>query len=127
MTPELSPSKDDISFGPFRLLVGERRLMKGDAAVDLGARGLDVLIVLASRPNEIVSKKDLLALAWPNVHVDEASLRFQVMAVRRALGDGVEGGRHIATVPGRGYCFVATVSRPRDHNGSGLLWQRLSP
>ncbi len=122
--PVLSPSKDDFGFGPFRLLVRERRLLKGDEAVELGARGLDVLVVLASRPNEVVSKKDLLAQAWPDVHVDEASLRFQIMAVRRALGDGADGGRYIATVPGRGYCFVAATSRPGDPVDSVPLRER---
>src|SRR3546814_5628929 len=31
--------------------------------------------------------------------------------LRKALGDGKEGARYIATLPGRGYCFVAPVQR----------------
>jgi len=33
-----------------------------------------------------------------------------VAALRKALGDGLDGARYIANVPGRGYSFVASVS-----------------
>lgn len=105
-------TKDELSFGPFRLLVGERLLTKGGTAVDLGARTLDLLIALISSPNEVVSKKDLMSRVWPDVIVEEGSLRFHMNGLRKALGDGKDGARYIATLPGRGYCFVAPVSRP---------------
>src|SRR5205809_4561387 len=38
-----------------------------------------------------------------------ANLKIQVSALRRALGDGQGGRRYIATIPGRGYNFVAPV------------------
>jgi TolB-like protein len=107
MTP--APSRDVISFGPFRLVASARLLTKDGAQVDLGARALDMLIALVSRPNEVVSKKDLLARVWPDVTVEESSLRFQMAGLRKALGDGRDGARYIATLPGRGYCFVAPV------------------
>ena len=77
----------------------------------MGARALDVLIALASRPNQVVGKADLLALVWPGVHVEEGSLRFHVAGLRKALGDGEDGARYIVTLPARGYCFVAPLSR----------------
>src|SRR6185503_3226049 len=49
---------------------------------------------------------------WPDVIVEESSLRFHMASLRKALGDGKDGARYIATLPGRGYCFVAPVSRP---------------
>src|SRR6202521_743415 len=104
-------TKDELSFGPFRLLVGERLLTKAGTAVDLGARTLDLLIALISSPNEVVSKKDLMSRVWPDVIVEEGSLRFHMNGLRKALGDGRDGARYIATLPGRGYCFVAPVSR----------------
>ena len=83
----------------------------------LGSRALDILIALIATPNEIVAKKDLMARVWPDVTVEEGSLRFHMASLRKALGDGKDGARYIATLPGRGYCFVAPVSRlapPRD-------------
>src|SRR5712664_684383 len=110
----ISPSetKDQLSFGSFQLLVRERLLTKGGIAVDLGARTLDLLIALISTPNEIVSKKDLMSRVWPDVIVEDGSLRFHMASLRKALGDGKDGARYITTLPGRGYCFVAPVSRP---------------
>src|SRR5450755_5169734 len=105
-------TRDEFSFGPFRLLVGERLLTKGGTAVDLGARTLELLIALISSPNEVVSKKDLLSRFWPDVIVEEGSLRFHMNGLRKALGDGQGDARYITTLPGRGYCFVAPVSRP---------------
>jgi len=75
--------------------VSERLLTKDGAPVELGARTLDALIALASRPNEIVSKRDLLAQVWPDVVVEEGSLRFHIAALRKALGDGEGGARYI--------------------------------
>ena len=100
-----------LSFGPFKLLANERLLTKEGVPVELGARALDILVVLTSSPNEIVSKKDLLSRVWPDVIVEEGSLRFHMNGLRKALGDGQGEARYITTLPGRGYCFVATVAR----------------
>ena len=100
-----------MSFGPFNLLANERLLTKEGVPVELGARALDILVVLTSSPNEIVSKKDLLSRVWPDVIVEEGSLRFHMNGLRKALGDGQGDARYITTLPGRGYCFVASVSR----------------
>src|SRR5215470_7479133 len=69
---------DELSFGPFQLRMRGRLLTKGGTAVDLGARALDLLIALASSPNEVVSKKDLMSRVWPDVVVEEGSLRFHM-------------------------------------------------
>ena len=108
-----SPSQlsDGLSFGPFHLLVRERRLAKAGVPIELGARALDLLIVLTSTPNEVVSKKHLIARVWPDVVVEEGSLRFHMINLRKALGDGKDGARYITTLPGRGYCFVAPVAQ----------------
>lgn len=110
-------TEDGISFGPFTLAASERLLTKGGIRVALGARALDILIALTSTPNEVVSKKHLMSRVWPDVTVEEGSLRFHMASLRKALGDGKEGARYITTLPGRGYCFVAPVtqaSSPRD-------------
>jgi DNA-binding winged helix-turn-helix (wHTH) protein len=52
-----------------------------------------------------------MARVWPDVTVDEGNLRFHIAALRRALEDGQSGARYVATIAGRGYCFVAPISR----------------
>src|ERR1700682_3083977 len=112
MATVINRTEWSLSFGPFNLLANERLLTKEGVPVELGARALDILIVLTSTPNEIVSKKNLLSRVWPDVIVEEGSLRFHMNGLRKALGDGRGDTRYITTLPGRGYCCVAPVSRP---------------
>ena len=111
MVTAAGQTKDELSFGPFNLVASERLLTKEGVPVELGARALDILIVLISTPNEVVSKKDLMSRVWPDVTVEEGSLRFHMASLRKALGDGKDGARYITTLAGRGYCFVAPISR----------------
>src|SRR6266478_3119749 len=99
-----------ISFGPFRLLAAQRLLLEGDNPVRLGSRAFDILAALVERAGEVVSKKELIARVWPKTFVEDANLKIQVSALRRALGDGQGGHRYVLTVPGRGYNFVAPIS-----------------
>ena len=39
-----------------------------------------------------------MARVWPDVNVEESSLRFHVMSLRKALGDGKDGARYIMTL-----------------------------
>ncbi|WP_315802211.1 ATP-binding protein [Bradyrhizobium sp. SZCCHNS3002] len=102
---------DTISFGPFELIVSERQLTRHGVRVELGSRAFEILMTLASRPHEIIDKAELIAKVWPGIAVEEGSLRVHVAALRKVLGDGKDGARYISTTPGRGYSFVAAISR----------------
>ena len=103
--------REAISFGVFRLFPAERLVEKGGVPVHIGGRSLDILICLAERAGEVISKRDLIARVWADIHVDEGSLRFHVGALRKALGDGRGGARYVANIPGRGYSLASPVSR----------------
>jgi predicted ATPase/DNA-binding winged helix-turn-helix (wHTH) protein len=103
-------ARASLSFGPFRLNGDARLLEKDGEPFNLGSRALELLIALAERAGEVVSKRDLMARVWDGLTVDEGSLRFQVATLRKALGDGIDGARYISNVPGRGYCFVAAIA-----------------
>ncbi|SPP96999.1 ATP-binding protein [Bradyrhizobium vignae] len=111
MTEPAGAATPTLSFGPFTVTPHERLVTRDGVTVPLGAKAFDALIALMSRPNEVVSKWDLIAQVWPGMNVDEANLRFHVAALRKALGDGKDGARYITTLSGRGYCFVAPISR----------------
>jgi len=102
-----APAK--VLFGPFCLLPTQFLLREGDKPVSLGSRALEILIALLERRGELVSKQDLMARVWPNVFVEPANLTVHMSALRRALRDGRDGHRFIVNIPGRGYCFVASV------------------
>ncbi|MBR0782069.1 ATP-binding protein [Bradyrhizobium iriomotense] len=101
-----------ISFGPFRLFPKSRLLEKEGVPLHVGGRALDILIFLSERPGEVVDKRELVKRIWADVNVDEGSLRFHVAALRKALGDTGKSARYVVNVPGRGYCFVASLAPP---------------
>jgi DNA-binding winged helix-turn-helix (wHTH) protein len=106
----------EVSFGPFRLLRTQFLLLEGDTPVPLGSRALEILTALLERHGELVSKQDLMARVWPDVFVEPANLTVHMSALRRALRDGQDGNRFIVNIPGRGYCFVASVAISAHEN-----------
>ncbi|MDA9411125.1 ATP-binding protein [Bradyrhizobium sp. CCBAU 45384] len=100
-----------ISFGPFRLFPKSRLLEKDGAHLHVGGRALDILIFLAERPGEVVDKRELVKRVWADVNVDDGSLRFHIAALRKTLGDTGKSARYVVNVPGRGYCFVASLTQ----------------
>ena len=98
-------------FGSFRLIPAQRMLLEDGKPLPLGSRALDILLALVESPGETISKEKLIARTWPGTIVDEGALRVHVAALRKALGDGRAGRRYVANNPGRGYAFVAPVTR----------------
>jgi predicted ATPase/DNA-binding winged helix-turn-helix (wHTH) protein len=99
-------------FGPFVFWPAARRLEKDGVPIRLGGRALDILTILIDAAGKIVSYQELQDRVWQNINVDPTSLRVQMMALRKALREGETAGQYIATIAGRGYCFVAPVLRP---------------
>ena len=75
----------------------------------LGARAFDVLQTLIERRERVVTKGELLDIAWPGVVVEENNLQVQISTLRKLLGT-----QAIATIPGRGYRFTAKLDGVPD-------------
>ena len=99
-----------FEFGDFRLDVEERLLLHRDGtAVPLTPRVFDTLLYLVEHSGRLASKESLMAAVWPDCIVEENNLAQTISTLRRIFGDTSGSQRHIATVPGRGYRFVAEV------------------
>ena len=81
------------------------------APITIGRRALDILGVLVERPGDLISRDDIIEAVWPGRTVEDSNLNVQVAALRRILDDGRADGSCIQTVSGRGYRFVAPVTR----------------
>ena len=90
-----------LSFGRFEVNPEARRLAVDGTPAPIGARAFDVLMALLERRERVVSKAELLDLAWPGVVVEENNLSVQISTLRKVIG-----ADSIATVTGRGYRFV---------------------
>jgi DNA-binding winged helix-turn-helix (wHTH) protein/TolB-like protein/Tfp pilus assembly protein PilF len=91
--------------------VRRRLLLRRDSgeAIALNSKAFDTLLYLAQHSGEVLDKDTLLAAVWPGVVVEENSLAQNISALRQALGETHGENRYIATVPRRGYRFVAEV------------------
>ena len=96
-------------FGPFRLDPPKRLLLREGRPLALTPRAFDILVVLIENRGRVVDKDELMRLVWADVVVEEANLTQSVFTLRKLLGDGPHEHRYIATVPRRGYQFVADV------------------
>jgi predicted ATPase/DNA-binding winged helix-turn-helix (wHTH) protein len=105
-----APHDRAIWFGPFCLRPDAHLLLESDTPVHIGARALELLILLVERAGELVTKEELFARVWPGLVVDEGNIRTQVALLRKVLRDGQGSARYLMTVPGCGYRFVAPLS-----------------
>ena len=70
-------------FGRFELQPATRQLLADGQPVVLGARAFVVLHALIERRERLVTKDELLDLAWPEIVVEENSLQAQVSSLRK--------------------------------------------
>ena len=80
-------------------------------ASEIGSRALDILIVLAEANGALVSKDELMGRVWPRRLVEDNTLQFHISTLRKAMGPDRD---LIKTISGRGYRFIADLSRHPD-------------
>ncbi len=104
-------SEDLFQFEGFSLDRGARELRRDGAVVPLQRIPLELLCLLIERRGRLVTREEILERVWgKGVFVDsEASINTAVLKLRRALRDDPETPRFVATVPARGYRFVAEI------------------
>jgi DNA-binding winged helix-turn-helix (wHTH) protein len=114
--PEAMP-KDLVYFDQYELDPGSRELRRDGAVVPLQRIPLELLFLLVERRGGLVTRDEIIERVWgKGVFVDsESAINTAVRKVRRALRDSAEAPRFIATVPARGYRFIADLREPRRH------------
>lgn len=106
-----------IEFGPYRLLPETRLLLHDGAPVKIGGRALDILLVLAERPGEIISHREIMARVWPNLTIEDSGLRVQMAALRKVIGDTSPPHRLVVNVVGLGYALLASATTTQGRFG----------
>src|SRR6187399_2176898 len=103
------------------LIDGDKRLLiKADGeSATLTPKVFDLLLYLVSHAGQTVDKDELMSEIWPDTIVEENNLSQNISILRRTLGEKRGEHKFIATVPGRGYRFVAKVREigPRSDEG----------
>lgn len=105
-------------FGDFELNGDKGELRREGEIVPLQDLPFRLLQALVDQAPATVSREDLRAVLWPpGIHLDvDASLNTAVARVRDALGDNAASARYVATVPRKGYRFVASLEGASTKN-----------
>ena len=107
-------------FGGF--ILDRRELRRGDRTpVPLTPRLLDTLRYLVEHNDKLLDKEEIMQAVWPDSIVEENNLAQAVSKLRQVLGEKPGVTEFIATVPRRGYRFVAPVRAVDEHDAAALL------
>jgi DNA-binding winged helix-turn-helix (wHTH) protein len=110
-------------FADFRLDPANRQLLYEGKDVPLPGRIFDALLLLVSRPGQLVTKEEMLSTVWQESFVEEANLTVAIPTLRRALQEDPHDRRYIQTIARRGDRFIAEV-RELEPSGHRLHYRR---
>jgi len=101
-----------LRFGVFEADLRAGELKRNGAKVKLSDQAFRVLAVLLANPDQVVTREELRRQVWPEgTFVDfDHGMNLAIAKIRAVLGDDADNPRFIATIPRRGYKFVAPVS-----------------
>jgi DNA-binding winged helix-turn-helix (wHTH) protein len=97
-------------FGRFRLDREQACLWEGEHRLALRPKTFELLVYLVAHAGELVRKETLLEVVWPDTSVTDGVLTTSLGELRRVLGETAKRPQYIATVPRRGYRFIAAVT-----------------
>jgi transcriptional activator of cad operon len=100
-------SPDGLRIGDWRIRAGEGLICRKDEERALEPKVMDLLVLLASRPGEVVTHDEIFAALWPDTVVGDDTLARVVSKLRRALDDDAKTPRYIQTISKRGYRLIA--------------------
>lgn len=96
------------SLGDLRIDLNERRLWVEGTEVRLTRKEFDLLRLLCTRPDHLLTHQQIIDAVWGEERGAETqNLRVLVAALRQKLGDDPSTPRYILTEPGVGYRFIA--------------------
>ncbi len=108
------------------------RLIHGNETVSVEPKVINVLVFLAERPGEVLSKEEILRSVWPETHVSDEVLTYSISELRKAFGDDAKNPHIIQTIPRRGYRLIAgiaedTSAQPLQPSVAVLAFSDMSP
>jgi DNA-binding winged helix-turn-helix (wHTH) protein/tetratricopeptide (TPR) repeat protein len=106
-----------LKFGPYVVDLAAGEVRKNGYRIRLQEKPLRVLVLLAERQGQLVTREELKNRLWPDeTFVDfEAGLNTAVSKLRDSVLDSADKPRYIETIPRRGYRFLVPVEFQNGH------------
>jgi DNA-binding winged helix-turn-helix (wHTH) protein/TolB-like protein/Tfp pilus assembly protein PilF len=109
----------DFRLGEWLICPLLNTVQKDGKTVRLEHKFMQVLVCLAGRPGEVISKDELIRTVWADTFVTDDVLTRAISELRRILNDDAKNPHIIETVAKNGYRLIAPVQRVQD-SSSGL-------
>lgn len=104
----------DFRLGKWLICPQLNTVQRDGGAVRLEHKFMLVLVCLAGRPGEVISKDELIRTVWADTFVTDDVLTRAVSELRRILRDDAKQPHIIETVSKNGYRLIAPVQRIQD-------------
>ena len=98
------------AFDKFLLSTDRHELSADDMPIAVEPQVFDVLALLISQRDQVVSRDELVETIWQGRIVSDAALSSRIRDARTALGDSGARQVYIRTLHGRGFRFVGEVT-----------------
>jgi len=110
----------------------EGLLTRGSETARLEPKAMEVLVYLATRPGEVITREELERDVWHGALIGYEAVTSTIIKLRKALQDNARQPQYIATIPKRGYQLIASITyiddtdknKPEIHIENELLVAR---
>ncbi|MFU8832045.1 MAG: winged helix-turn-helix domain-containing protein [Wenzhouxiangella sp.] len=102
-------SESAFRLGPWEVHPTRNLICGADGQVQLSPRTMEVLVYLAERAGEVVSREEFDSRVWSPAIVTDDALTRCIHDLRKALGSDPSAPRFIETIPRRGYRLAVDV------------------
>ena len=107
-----TPAVSFYEFGEFQLDAAKRLLRRRDGTpIPLTPKVFDTLLFMVEHSEGVLDKERIMEAVWPDSIVEENNLAQAIWKLRQLFGETPGSHNYIVTVPGRGYRFVAEVTK----------------
>ena len=111
----------EFDLGEWRVQPTLNRLTRDEQGVRIEPKLMDVLLFLALRPQQVVSKDEIAGAVWPETFITESVITRAIAGLRRAFGDDARSPRYIETIAKRGYRLLLQPAAPARAVGKADL------
>jgi predicted ATPase len=95
-----------MNFGTFHFRQADRTLWRHSERVHMTAKARDLFACLVSANGRFVSKAEIMAAVWPDIHVLPDNIKVLVHEIRSVLEEDARNPHFIRSEAGLGYAFV---------------------
>ncbi|MGD8556766.1 MAG: tetratricopeptide repeat protein [Chromatiales bacterium] len=121
MSSDQAPENQQFLIGDWLFHADLHRLERENEIVKLEPRVAELLLFLAMKPGESISRSNLMDALWPNMVVGDEALSNAVNKLRKALGDDHHDPLFIETIPKVGYRLIAAVGLPEPSKSASVV------